>query len=327
VSTNLLDNPGALIGRTVYSNDGEKIGKVDDVLADENGRPMYLETRSGWFSNRRHVIPLHGLDASGDDLTVPYTKTQLRNAPTFGDADEIDYDQERALGAHYGHDVSEWDDAHRRDALAGEDLSEGPTPETRHPTSGRYDDVEDTTQGPTPETRVAMRADKDDPAAAGQPATDARTRAEVGGDQDRDVDVAARRPGATGEGVGTGDSLTRSEEELRVGTHRESAGRVRLRKWVDTERVSETVPVEHERVTVRREPLAGGDVGDARIGEQDVEMTLEEEVVDVDKDVVAKERVSLDKDVEVEQRTVEADLRRERVEVDGDEELRRSDDR
>jgi hypothetical protein len=97
-------------------------------------------------------------------------------------------------------DLRDRDDALRED-LSGEDLSRGPTPETRHPAGhveGRDfaeadseigetagdDDVRDTTQGPTPETRQTMRATDDDPAAAGQPDADLETRADVGGNQD-----------------------------------------------------------------------------------------------------------------------------------------------
>jgi uncharacterized protein (TIGR02271 family) len=70
-------------------------------------------------------------------------------------------------------------------ALAGEDLSLGPTPRTRHPEGGR-DDVRDTTQGPTPETRKAMRLSKaEDDEAAGEPASDRTTRSPGGGTQDR----------------------------------------------------------------------------------------------------------------------------------------------
>jgi hypothetical protein len=94
-------------------------------------------------------------------------------------------------------------DAPVRDDLSGEDLSRGPTPETRHPAghvkgrdfaegdsavgeTGGVDDASDTTQGPTPETRQVMRATDDDDAAAGQPSADPKTRADVGGNQDRE---------------------------------------------------------------------------------------------------------------------------------------------
>ncbi len=60
--------------------------------------------------------------------------------------------------------------------LAGEDLSKGPTPQTRHP-QGDLDDVEDTTQGPTPETRRATRLSKvAGGEAAGEPASDRAAR-------------------------------------------------------------------------------------------------------------------------------------------------------
>ena len=104
-------------------------------------------------------------------------------------------------------------EAPRRDDLSGEDLSRGPTPETRHPAghvegrdftendsvtgeTGGVDDISDTTQGPTPETRQTMRATEGDDAAAGQPDADPTTRADVGGNQDRQttrpVDPARR---------------------------------------------------------------------------------------------------------------------------------------
>ena len=112
------------------------------------------------------------------------------------------------------HDDLHEHDAPLRDDLSGEDLSRGPTPETRHPAghvegrdfaeddsvvgeTGGVNDVSDTTQGPTPEIRQTMRAtDDDDEAAAGQPSADRRTRADVGGNQDREttrpVDPARR---------------------------------------------------------------------------------------------------------------------------------------
>ena len=201
--------PEALHGRTVYAADGEKLGKVDDVFVDADGTPVYVETKKGLFSGRRHVVPVAGMTvADDDDLRVAYTREQLENAPPLGDDDEIDYDRERALGSHYGTGVRDWDE--RRDPLAGEDLSRGPTPETRHPEGGR-DDVRDTTEGPTPETRIANRvADGTDDSAAGQPGADARTLG--GGTQDADRAAELRSGGA-------------------------SARRVRLRRWSDDERL------------------------------------------------------------------------------------------
>ena len=46
------------------------------------------------------------------------------------------------------------------------------------------------------------------------------------------------------------DAMTRSEEELRVDKERRAAGRARLRKYVVTEDVNMTVPVQREEVRV-----------------------------------------------------------------------------
>jgi len=121
-------------------------------------------------------------------------------------------------------------------------------------------------------------------------------------------------------------SLTRSEEELRVGKRRVDAGRVRLRKWVETEPAEASVDLERDTVQVHRERI-DQEVSGAEIGEQTIDMPLTQEEAVVDKRVVAKERVSLDKDVERNTETVSDQVRRERVESDGDTEFDRTTDR
>jgi Domain of unknown function (DUF2382)/PRC-barrel domain len=59
----------------------------------------------------------------------------------------------------------------------------------------------------------------------------------------------------------TDAAMTRSEEELRVGTAQRERGRVRLRKYVTTEQVQRTVPVQRERVRVEREPITDANRG------------------------------------------------------------------
>src|SRR4051794_7415687 len=123
-------------------------------------------------------------------------------------------------------------------------------------------------------------------------------------------------------GPSTDSAMTRSEEELRLGKSKEQVGRVRLKKWIETEHVSQTVPVTREEARVEREPITDGNIDAAMSGpelsEEEHEMTLNEEKVSVDKEVVPKERVRLDKDVVTEQRDVNADLRKEQIDVDRD---------
>jgi uncharacterized protein (TIGR02271 family) len=113
------------------------------------------------------------------------------------------------------------------------------------------------------------------------------------------------------------DAMTRSEEEVRVGTTTQETGRPRLRKWIETERVTETVPVSREEVRVVREPITGENVDRATSGpdltENVHEVVLHEERPVVAKETVPKERIRLEKQTVTEERTVEADVRKERI--------------
>jgi uncharacterized protein (TIGR02271 family) len=111
-------------------------------------------------------------------------------------------------------------------------------------------------------------------------------------------------------------AVTRSEEELRVGKRSVEAGAVRLRKWVETEPVQANVNLTRETVHVNREPVDQVVTG-AEIGEQTIEIPLRDEEAIVDKQVVAKERISLDKDAEERTETVSDEIRKERVEIEG----------
>ena len=116
--------------------------------------------------------------------------------------------------------------------------------------------------------------------------------------------------------AGDDATMTRSEEELRVGTRSREAGKVRLRKYVVTENVTKTVPVRREEVRIEREPITEGDRTGGDLSEDEQEMTLHEEEVVVDKDVVGKEKVRLEKDVTTEDREVSEQVRKERIETD-----------
>jgi uncharacterized protein (TIGR02271 family) len=123
-------------------------------------------------------------------------------------------------------------------------------------------------------------------------------------------------------GPETDSAMTRSEEELRVGTTQRETGRARLKKHIVSEQVQTTVPVEREEVRVEREPITEANRGDALSGgdltEEEHEVTLHSEEAVVDKQVVPKERIRLDKDVVTEERQVSEDVRREEIEIDGD---------
>jgi uncharacterized protein (TIGR02271 family) len=150
-------------------------------------------------------------------------------------------------------------------------------------------------------------------------------------DRDRDGvydDVQDTAVGRDTSGPTTDDAMTRSEEELRVGTETRERGRARLRKYVTTEHQQVTVPVSREEVRVEREPITDANLDAATSGpaisEEEHEVTLREEEVVVDKRAVPKERVRLDTETVTEERQVSEEVRKEQIDVDGDQDqLRR----
>lgn len=130
-------------------------------------------------------------------------------------------------------------------------------------------------------------------------------------DMDRTADFADTR--------GSGDEgMVLHEERANVGKERVETGRVRLRKHVVAEQKTITVPVEREEFEVVREPVGAGDTGDGRLADDAVELTLSEERPVVEKEVVATERVGLDRNVVTEERDITTDVGREEVQVERD---------
>jgi uncharacterized protein (TIGR02271 family) len=230
-------------GQPVYSSDGEKIGKVEEIFYDEaTNQPEWIGIGTGFFGTKRVLVPVQAASLDADGYRVPYTKEQVKDSPDI-DSDEISESTERALYDYYRLDWSQ----------------------SRSPTT--Y--------------------------AEGAPATGEPLRDEA--------------------------TLTRTEEELAVGKREFEAGRVRLRKWVETEPVQADVDLKRETARVRREPVSESATG-AEIGEEEVEVELRREEPVVEKRALAKERVSLEKDVETDTETISEEVRKERIEVEGDDE-------
>jgi uncharacterized protein (TIGR02271 family) len=122
------------------------------------------------------------------------------------------------------------------------------------------------------------------------------------------------------DGQPTDTAMTRSEEELEVGTARRERGRVRLRKYVTTEEVTTTVPVQREEVRLQREPITDENLDAATSGpelsEAEHEVVLHEEAPVVEKRVVPKERVRLETDTVTDEREVAEEVRKEQIDVD-----------
>jgi uncharacterized protein (TIGR02271 family) len=146
--------------------------------------------------------------------------------------------------------------------------------------------------------------------AQGQPST--------GGERERS---GRKREGRDTSGPETDDAMTRSEEELRVGTRQRETGRARLRKHVVTEQVTKTVPVQREEVRIEREPITDENRDAATSGgeltDEEHEVVLHEEEPVVEKRAVPKERVRMAKETVSEEREVSEQVRKEQIETEG----------
>ena len=226
-------------GRNVVTSDGDKIGRLEEIYLDtDSGEPEWATVATGLFGAQQTFVPLVDVDHRRGEVVVPYSKDQVKNAPSVDPDGQLSREEENRLYEHYG--------------IAG----------------------------------------------PGQ---------QVG----RDVS-----------GPTTDDAMTRSEEELRVGTARRESGRARLRKYVVTEEVTQTVPVQREEVRIEREPITDSNVDRAldgpEISEEEHEVVLHEEEPVVEKRVVPKERVRMDKDTRTEDAQVSEEVRKEQIEADGD---------
>lgn len=132
---------------------------------------------------------------------------------------------------------------------------------------------------------------------------------------------AERTQSDTTRAGGTDDAMTRSEEQLHVGTEQREAGRARLRKYVVTEDEQVNVPVSHEEVRVEREPVTEENRAEALEGEpiteDEHEVTLHEERPTVSKETHPVERVRMEKDTVREEETVRDEVRKERIDAEG----------
>jgi uncharacterized protein (TIGR02271 family) len=126
-------------------------------------------------------------------------------------------------------------------------------------------------------------------------------------------------PGHDTSGENTDKAMTRSEEQLHVGTERVHAGTARLRKYVVSEDVTKTVPVRHEEVRVQREPITDANRGEAMSGgeltEEEHEVTLHAEKPVVNKETVPVERVRLGTETVTEEHTVNETVSKEQIEM------------
>ena len=287
----------ALRGSTVYASDGDKIGRVGEVyLDDQTGEPTFVTVNTGLFGTKETFIPLEKAQINGEDITVPFEKSFVKDAPNIADDDSLSPEEEQRIYEYYS--VSGTGAGHGTDA--------GRTQHGEHVEHG-------TAAG------LGHQAGRDRADLQGEPRAEDRERT---AEAERTRAEQAGTAGTAGE-----QDVVAHEEHLRTGdqAERRETGRVRLRKHVVTDTETVDVPVRREEVHVQRESIdpnsaearAGAEEAFTADGEETVVTTYEERPV-VQKETVATERVSLDKETTESTERVQGEVRKEEIEVDED---------
>jgi uncharacterized protein (TIGR02271 family) len=273
-------------GYTVYDQDYEKIGKVDDLFLDENDSPEYIGVKMGFLGTRSTLIPFEMARVNDERQVIEVSKDKetVKNGPTFDDDREITPDFENEVYSYYG--LGQTNGTGERGSYGSYYSDENTDAGTVGPGM---------TMGDTETGEFREHAAYDE-----------------GVHQSRGDDLADE------------DELRvqRTEEELAAGTREREAGQLKVRKRVRTDRERIEVPTRHEEISVERVPVEG-EASEAEIGEDEVVVPVTEDEVVVSKRPVAKEEVRIRKDVVSDTETVEEDVRREEIEVEDQTSTRR----
>jgi len=89
---------------TVYDSNHEKIGNVDDLFMDGNGRPEYIGVKMGFLGTRSTLIPFEmaRVNNARKVIEVAADKETLKNGPSFNDDREITPEFEIEVYSYYG---------------------------------------------------------------------------------------------------------------------------------------------------------------------------------------------------------------------------------
>jgi uncharacterized protein (TIGR02271 family) len=283
------------VGFEVYGQDGERIGKLDDLFVDENDQPEYVGVRTGPLATRSALIPADVVTV--DDrlrrLVVSRPRGVVEAGPSLGYDEEVTPELEERVRIHYGLTIPQ--DTEKRSGYGAYYRDDADLAEREH--GGSSTAIPGVPTIPSEAGRVRGREhDREDLPESGL---------ESGLLEDED-EVRVRR----------------SEEELAVGTRERETGAVRVRKRVRTDRERIRVSKKRVDVTVERVPVereiasTEEEVARPEIGEEEIVIPVVEEEVVVEKRPVIKEEIRIRKEVVEDTEVVEEDVRREEIEVD-----------
>jgi sporulation protein YlmC with PRC-barrel domain len=88
----------------VYDNQGEKLGKVDDLFVDESGREEYIGVKMGFLGMKSTLIPMDIVRVNEGERSVEVSdsKDHVKSAPSFDDDEDITPDYENRIRSYFG---------------------------------------------------------------------------------------------------------------------------------------------------------------------------------------------------------------------------------
>ena len=230
-----IDTVASWRGRTVLDETGDKIGKFEEIYLDaDSDRPEWASVTTGLFGLRQTLIPLRGAQEQGDDLRVPFAKDHVKDAPNVDPDEQLSHEEETVLYRHYGIESG---------------ASEAPA-------GASQPDADESSQAASPVATDTETGDRPSEAApAAPPEAEASPGAPPHGQPETDPAPGTGREEPAEQDESASEPSPAREQEIPLDTEVGPRERVRLRKYVVTDEVTKTVPVEREEVRVEREPF------------------------------------------------------------------------
>jgi len=299
-------------GYSVYSDGDEKIGTINDILVDEEGRFRYFIVDLGfWIFGKKVLLPVGRarIDDNAERIyTTGLTREQAENLPEYNEHDLVDYDYEERVRGVY-RSPNNYGTAGTMGAMGtmGTATSTGMTT----PAIDAVAPIESSAplEGSAPLDATSSTAGIRDTGYRA-PAT-SYNRDTYNYEHDADLYNLNEQ---------NHQSLKLYEERLIASKRRVKTGEVTIGKHVETETERVSVPVEKERVVIERvTPTDAGRAvtpGEADFREGEVaRMEVYEETPEIRKEAFVREEVKVKKVVDQQTVNAEETIRREELDV------------
>lgn len=88
----------------IYDSHYERIGKVDDLIADDDDRVLYLGVKMGFFGTSSTLVPAEIVRVNDRRRLVEVSESAetIKHAPRFAESEELTLELENHVRAYFG---------------------------------------------------------------------------------------------------------------------------------------------------------------------------------------------------------------------------------